>query len=407
MLLRARFLATMTGSPPVEDAGVLIDHEGAIMAAGGYAEVAAVTRAGVERVDLGEVILLPGLINAHCHLDYTLMRGCIPRQRSFTAWIGEINRLKQSWTRDDFLASIQAGVAELRRFGTTTVCNLAAYPDLLRDLPPFPLRTWWMAEMIDLRAPEKAQEQVMAAGALLEEERAKVAGVGLNPHAPYTASPGLYRAAQEAAALRRDWLLTTHLAESRDEEAMFREQSGELATLLANLGRPVEERCGSPLEIALEGGLIGPQWLLAHLNTLDEGDLARLAGSGPWKVVHCPRSHAFFEHPPFRWHELEAAGVVICVGTDSLASNDDLSLWAELRTLQRTVPGLTSESLMETVTVRAARALRQEGHLGVVAPGARADLIAVPYTGTAAGLFDALVATQDENLWMMIDGKLG
>ncbi|HWL53441.1 MAG TPA: amidohydrolase family protein [Chthoniobacteraceae bacterium] len=402
-LLRARLVVTMEeGSPPIEDGGVLVAG-GKVVAAGPFHEIAARAGRTPERLDLGETVLLPGLINAHCHLDYTAMRGKLPPQASFSRWIGEINALKASWSDDDYLASITEGFAELRRYGTSTVVNLAAFPHLLARLPqPFPVRTWWVPELIDLRDPAHAGQLLDAALATFAG-RPPFGGYGVSPHALYTASPGLYRLCAQAATRDPALRLTTHLAESCDEEAMFREGTGPLATFLAGLGRPMDD-CGrrSPFAQALATGLISPEWLLAHVNTFDKEDARLMAATGaPWFVAHCPKSHAYFRHPAFPWQRLEAAGAIISIGTDSLASNTNLNLFEELRAAQKTVPGLTSETLLRTVTVNPARALGQQGRLGVIAPGAFADLLALPYTGSSSDVYNAIVAHQPDHPWMM------
>ena len=102
-------------------------------------------------LDLGEQVLLPGLINAHCHLDYTMMRGAIARPKRFAAWVQRINALKRSLDNEDYLEGIHHGFAELKKWGTTAVCNIEAFPELMSHLDPSPIRTWWFYEMIDIR----------------------------------------------------------------------------------------------------------------------------------------------------------------------------------------------------------------------------------------------------------------
>jgi hypothetical protein len=115
-------------------------------------------------VDLRDHIVLPGLINAHCHLDYSMMRGAISPPKSFTAWVQRINALKRSLDADDYLAAIQRGIAELRRWGTTSVANIEAFPELMPRIPPAPLRIWWFYEMIDVR--HRITTEDVVAGAL-------------------------------------------------------------------------------------------------------------------------------------------------------------------------------------------------------------------------------------------------
>ena len=123
---------------------------------------ATIARNAGNTLDLGEQVLLPGLINAHCHLDYTCLRGKIPPQKSFTEWIRAINAEKATLAPKDYIASINEGFAEAKRFGTTTIANLTVFPELIPQIQP-PVRTCWFAELIDIRAPERANELVDAA----------------------------------------------------------------------------------------------------------------------------------------------------------------------------------------------------------------------------------------------------
>src|SRR6266508_3227074 len=152
------------------------------------------TRNAGEIIDLGEQALLPGLINAHCHLDYTCLRGKIPPQNSFADWIRAINTEKANLSPKDYLASINNGFAEAKRFGTTTIANLTAFPDLISQTTP-PIRTGWFAELIDVRAPERANETVGPA----VESLKSATNWGLAPHALFTASKNLYRRCEEIA----------------------------------------------------------------------------------------------------------------------------------------------------------------------------------------------------------------
>src|SRR6266550_3063597 len=155
MIVRARTVVTMDGAP-IENGAVAISGN-RIIDLGSFDEVE--RRNSGEIVDLGEQALLPGLINAHCHLDYTCLRGKIPPQKSFADWIRAINAEKAKLAAGDYLTSITEGFAEAKRFGTTTVANLTAFPELVSQIRS-PIRTWWFAELIDVRSPEPANELV-------------------------------------------------------------------------------------------------------------------------------------------------------------------------------------------------------------------------------------------------------
>src|SRR5437899_7238802 len=191
MIIRAGTVVTMDG-PPIEN-GAVAASGGRITNVGKFSDISA-TNSGEQIVDLGEQALLPGLINAHCHLDYTCLRGKIPPQKSFADWIRAINAEKATLSPKDYLASINEGFAEAKGFGTTTIANLTAFPELIPKISA-PIRTWWFAELIDVRAPERASETVDDAVESLKSAH----NWGLAPHALFTASKDLYRRVEKIA----------------------------------------------------------------------------------------------------------------------------------------------------------------------------------------------------------------
>ena len=199
MIVRARTVVTMDG-PPIENGAVAVSGN-RIVDVGRFDDVK--TRNAGNTLDLGEQVLLPGLINAHCHLDYTCLRGKIPPQKSFTEWIRTINAEKATLAPKDYIASINEGFAEARRFGTTTIANLTVFPELIPQIQP-PVRTCWFAELIDIRAPERANELVDAAIEALKQN----SSWGLAPHALFTASKYL------VSALRGDRATRPHFTDN-------------------------------------------------------------------------------------------------------------------------------------------------------------------------------------------------
>jgi len=415
MIIRARIVITMDG-PPIENGAVAIS-ENQIIDVGTFPKVSARHR-GKKIVDLGEKALLPGFINAHCHLDYTCLRGKIPPRKTFTDWIRAINAEKAKLSREDYLASINEGFAEAKRFGTTTIANLTAFPELISQIQA-PVRTWWFAELIDVRSPKRANEIID----LAIESLKSAPNWGLAPHAPFTASRDLYWRCEEVA--RRDKiLLTTHLAESREEMSMFRDASGPLHEFMREiawdlsdcgdqtpLGRFLETVRGSSTAKAFEArndkkaNGDGQEWIVAHLNELEESDFDLLEElTSKFHVVHSPRSHNYFGHSPFPFKKLRVLGFNICLGTDSLASNESLSLFAEMRTLQRNEPGISPDKILEMVTVNAAEALHQGNALGQIRAGFRPDLIAIPRSGDG-NIFEQIVAFDGPVDWMMVNGR--
>jgi cytosine/adenosine deaminase-related metal-dependent hydrolase len=168
--------------------------------------------------------------------------------------------------------------------------------------------------------------------------------------------------------------------------------------------------CGTktPLELFLD--LIGSggspnrpylSWIVTHLNELTEKDFELLERSNSkFHVVHCPRSHNYFGHSPFAFDRLRSFGFNICLGTDSLASNESLSLFAEMRAFQKEFPSVSAEEIFQMVTVNPARALRYENALGQIRPGFGADLITVRCS-TSTDTFEQILAFKDPVDWVL------
>ena len=402
VLLRARVVLPVSAAP-IDDGAVSV-ADGKIAAVGRFRDFDASDHDEV--IDLGEQLLMPGLVNAHCHLDFSMMRHAIQPQRSFSDWIRRINALKRSLSDEDYLASLARGFAELQSWGTTTVANIESFPELLLHMPPPPIRTWWFFEMIDVRHRETTEETVAGALAFFTPREGWLGGFGLSPHAPYTASGSLFHLASQVAE-EQDMPLTTHVAESREEWEMFRDGRGELYDFMLKLGRWMHDchHSRTPLAHLAAHTPLDDRWLLAHMNELDDGDfelIASLPSHNRPSVVHCPCSHRYFRHSPFPLSKLMDLDVNICLGTDSLASTDSLSLFDEMRQLAKRAPWVPVADVIKMGTLNGAHALRIAA--GEIAPGALADLIALPYAG--GDVYQTVLSHREPVSWMMLDGKL-
>ena len=404
MILRARIVLPIS-STPIEDGAVAISGN-TISAVGGFTEIRKAH--GGELIDLGERVLMPGLINAHCHLDYSMMRRAIQPQRSFTEWIRRINALKRSLSLDDYRDAITRGFSELQRYGTTTVANIESFPELLPEMSAPPIRTWWFLEMIDLRHLVTSEDVVAGTLAFFEKPSDWLGGFGLSPHAPYTASGPLYELVS-AAAEKFDMPVMTHVAESREEWEMFRHARGELYEFMARLDRWMHDcqHQSTPLRHVLNYTALGARWILTHMNELDESDfvlLASLPRDARPSIAHCPGSHRYFRHAPFPMAKLLELGMNVCLGTDSLASTYSLSLFDEMRLLAKNEPWMHPADILTMATLNGARALGMNA--GKIAPGALADLIALPTARSFATVHADILAYREPIPWMMLDGKV-
>ena len=149
-----------------------------------------------------------------------------------------------------------------------------------------------------------------------------------------------------------------------------------------------------------------PRWIVAHLNELTQSDFDSLEHTNSkFHVVHCPRSRNYFGHSPFAFERLRSLGFNICLGTDSLASNESLSLFAEMRAFQKEFPSVSANEILRMATVNAARALRQENELGQIRPSFTADLIAVPCSGSR-DVFEQIIAFGGPVSWATVNGQV-
>ncbi|MGD0649879.1 MAG: amidohydrolase family protein [Verrucomicrobiia bacterium] len=401
MILRAKFVLPMV-QPPIEDGAVVVEGD-TVLAVGPAKDIQ--TGYGGEVRDLGEVVLLPGLINAHCHLDYTDMVHEVEWRGSFIEWILQLVALKQLRSDKQYLAAIQSGMTQLLKSGTTSVVNIECFPPLIDQLPPAQLRIWWCMELIDFNRPDPAKDIAQQALEVIAARQNILGGFGLAPHAPYTVSGDLYRLAGQHTRAR-NILLTTHLAESEQEDDMFRHGTGPMYDYFLRAGRDMSDcRRVGPVQLLSELTVLAPNCLAAHANYLTPLDVTLLKQSGA-HVVHCPKSYRFFNRPTPLLSVFWQNDINVCLGTDSLVSNDTLDMFAEMQTLTREFPRVSAEKVLSMATVCGAKALNLSDKLGKIAADAWADLIAVPLDGARVDPYEAVVYAETPVCFSMIGGKV-
>jgi cytosine/adenosine deaminase-related metal-dependent hydrolase len=383
--------------------------ENRIAAAGRWQSIR--TRPSAAVLDLGESLLMPGLVNAHCHLDYTEMAGMFPPPKSFCDWIKLITTEKSLWSYSDFAQSWLAGAHMLIQTGTTTVGDIEAVPQLLPDVwNATRLRVVSFLEMTGIRGRRHPDAILGEAAEKIDSLPRGRCSAGLSPHAPYSTLPRLLKRSGTAARRRR-WRVATHVAESAAEFEMFHGARGEMFEWLERSKRDMSD-CGgiSPVQHLARTGLLGPNLLATHVNYLADGD-AQLLARGKVSVVHCPRSHDYFDHEPFPRRTLAKAGVNICLGTDSLATvrkfprrNLELNMFHEMRSFAASNPGVSPERIVRMATINGAQALGLRGTVGELGKNAFADLIALPFTGRAGESYEAVLQHTGTVAASMVDG---
>jgi len=358
------------------------------------------------------MVLLPGLVNAHCHLDYTDMAGQLPPPQTFTDWIPLITAAKTGWDFSEYASSWLNGAQMLLRSGTTTVADIEAMPDLLPEVwNATPLRVFSFLEMTGIRARRNPGEILREAVEKIDSLLHHRCSASLSPHAPYSTLPELLHLSA-GIAREKKLRITTHVAESEQEFEMFMHARGKMFDWLQRNERDNSD-CGrgSPVAHLARHDLLDENLLAIHVNLLAPGD-AGLLGHHRVHVVHCPRSHDYFRHPPFPRRQLADAGVNLCLGTDSLATvrktgkeKLELNVWEEMRQLAATDLTITPAEILRMATINGAKALGMSGRIGELSADAFADLIAIPFTGKKADIYDAVLHHASTVSASMIDGQ--
>ncbi len=334
-------------------------------------------------VFLGRVALLPALVNAHTHLELSHLHGRVPSGPSFDAWVRALMALRRAEARRDgpeVAAAAGRAIAQARACGTGLVGDVGNTFVSVPLLRAAGMPALVFHELIGFNTPDPAG-QVAAARARIDElgVESQDVRIGLAPHAPYSVSPGLFAAIREDLDAHPGARSSVHLAESPAEVELLRHGTGPARDMLVHLGAWTDDwdvPGGSPVEYLSALGLLDPRVLVVHGVQLDGGDLERVRAAGA-TIVCCPRSnrHVGAGEPPIE--AFHAVGVEVALGTDSLASVEDLNLFAELAETRRLAPRVPARALLRSATLTGARALGLDDTFGSIEPGRRAALVAV------------------------------
>ncbi len=411
LVLTAKTILTMHRARPLENGFVLVGGN-RVLQVGERRDLKFLPSARL--IDLGDMTLLPGLVNAHTHLDFTSFLDRAPYSGRFREWLAGMARRGARMTPADFRKSIAAGVRQSLAYGTTTVCDISTSYQSYAILKRAPLRAVVFFEMADagrpLAAPvwKRALERVKRATCFPPHPAAVT--WGLAPHSPFTVSPELFHLIGRYLGQHRKVPTAIHLGESREERDYFARGSGPVARRVGELnpGWP-RPRARTPVGHLTRLGWMPKLDLAVHCNVVSPKDMDLLARYRV-AVAHCPGSHRFFRHPRFKYEELRKRGVVVCLGTDSLASNRSLSLFREMRLFRDAHPGVSALETLGLATTRAAQALGMGRFLGQVRPGFLADLIAVPASThaslSAEKVAEEVIAHKDEVPFRMLHGQV-
>jgi cytosine/adenosine deaminase-related metal-dependent hydrolase len=374
LTVRARYVIPVEG-PPIED-GCLTIHGPRIGWLGPAVERQA-------ELDLGNVAIVPGFINAHTHLELSALDGSrtLADAEDELSWLKQVIAQRRGASDASLRTTAARNLRAATEAGTTLLADTTSAGLSWGPIAEAPVRAVVFAEVIGLRRDRGLQTDAAAwewlSSVRPESQVAACSRVGLSPHAPYSTAGWLYH---KAVASRLP--LTTHLAEMPEELRLLAHQDGPMRRFLEEIGawdeewEPIGPR---PADYVRRGELRNADWLIAHGTYLDPDDFWQFRPEAApdnkrVAIAYCPRTHARFGHAPHPYRALLERGVIVCLGTDSLASTHTLNLLDELRFLHRQDESLSGELLMTMATLFGAWALRAETTTGSLKVGKSADL---------------------------------
>jgi cytosine/adenosine deaminase-related metal-dependent hydrolase len=364
-----------------------IEH-GLVTIAGGMIAAVGENLSGRPPRDLGNVALLPGLVNAHTHLEFSLLDKPLGEPgMPFPQWIGRVVEYRRTQAKalmvetDGFQRfrrrAAERGLAELQAGATVAVGEIAT-PGWPREcFPVAGLYTTIFLELLGLDPAQQDQMLAMARSFVTDlQDQGRALRPGVSPHAPYTVSPDLVRQACELSAQER-FPVAMHLAESLAEIELLASHSGPLVEQLQSMKawHPGAIPRGIAPHNYLELLATAHRALVIHGNFLNDADWQFLSRHRDrMSVVYCPRTNSYFRHGRYPLAEMLAAGMRVAIGTDSLATSPDLSLLEELRHLVREHTAVSPEEALNLGTLAGAKALGLDDRLGSITPGKYATL---------------------------------
>jgi aminodeoxyfutalosine deaminase len=410
ILISPSLLTMQPGSEPITNGAVMIRGEEIVSV--GPADRIIKDHPGHPLYQFVNAALMPGLINLHTHLELPRLFDRIGA-KTFPDWVKNLVTALRAMSAHDYAVAAKNNIGTLIQTGTSTVGEISTHrvsPFLLKRSG---LRSVVFREIISMNqksfVPRLYSLFLLFRLNVLSRPAPGLFRTGLSPHAPYTVAESVLRRVKNIAK-KKHFLLAMHVAESMEEIRLLRKENSGFDSLYHAFGwdRDWAPSAQSSFEYLFRIGFLGPDLVAVHAVQVTDDDIERIKKTQT-SIAHCPRSNDELGVGRMPLKKFLDAGVIVGLGTDSLASSPTLNMWDEMRYAYRIhqEDGITTRDIFNCATTGGARALHMEKEIGTLEPGKKADLIAVGLPKKDTGdLYSDLLRETDSSIMTMVNGKI-
>jgi len=402
MIITAHKLITLRDNALIVNHGAVVFNRGTLLDAGKTERILK-GYPGHSVYRFENAVLMPGLINVHTHLELPPLLNII-RARAFPDWVLNLIRVKKELDNTGYTIAANQNVRLLILSGTTTVGDISTHNASPAVLKQSGLRAVIYKEIISMHPSALISTHSSHAARPLSS----LIQTGISPHAPYTVSETALR--HIIISLPNKVHLCMHVAESKDEIRLLQGKKSGFERLYHVVGWDPAwaPSANSPFEFLHRLGLLDPNFLAVHAVQVTDKDISIIKKSGV-SIAHCPRSNREMGVGKMPLKKFLDAGVVVGLGTDSLASSPSLNLWDEMRYAYRIhrSSGITACDVVMLASTGGAKALGMFDTIGSIQPGKRADIIVVPLPEKDTGdIYSDLLRETNSCIMSVVDGKI-
>ncbi len=420
MIITAKWLLPITDTP-IEDGALRVEGD-RIVAVGRREELRPET--GEEELDLGQAALLPGFVDLHTHLEYSVFRGLVD-DLSYTSWKLQVMGRSRALTLEDWTASARLGALEAIQSGITCIADMTSSSASLEAAAEAGLRGVIFHELTGMET-NRVPDQIKEAEQAIERSKEACSGtnlsVGIGPHSPYATCAELFTAVVDLAR-RLDLSLCTHLAGSQDEYQFVKYGSSELGNVFREMSGwseiPWQPTGVSPVKYLEQWDVFEvPNAIAVHCVQVNRDDI-EILNKYDVGIVHCPKCSAKLGMGIAPLASFRERRSRLAIGTDSPASNNVMDMFDEMRTglllqrgLSQSVEPHSAESFVRMATYGGAQVLKMEDEIGSLEVGKKADIVCVDLSQShqipTGDPYSAIVytANQDDVALTMVGGKV-